>query len=295
MSINLILPLSNELLFSWLKNASDQCITGAIIIDMTKAELLIIYYNQTFATISNYNNEQLIGHNISILNGAKTNSEIAVQLHNHLKHGIPSKVTLLQYGLHDTTFWNQLTIQPIRNLNGELVYTFLLCEDYTNKILDKSLSTLEREVYAQLEHETSTASMLQLIATRVEDIFIQPTKCAINLLDESGDYHLMTASSLSPFIVGECTVIQFNQMLAEHTQAIYFQQHESLLVTESHFVPLYSWTMPIMSSQQKGLGAISLFFETKTTLTQCEIQFIERLMKLIALSIRYAKQKEQLH
>lgn len=289
------LPLSQELLFSWLKNFSDQFMTGVIILDMTKDELPIVYYNEIFAALSHYKDEQLLGQSISILNGLKTNSEIEAELRYHLTNSISEKFILLHYGKDNVIFWNKITIHPIRDAENNIIYTFLTCEDYTNQMLNNTLSTLENTIYKQLEQQTNAASLLQLITEKVEQTFTRQTKCAVHLLTNGNTYELIASGSLSASTVNSYPNLQLNKYMEAQSHRVFLQEFEPQLVEEENFLIASAWKVPILSARKELMGTIALFFENSISLKQSEIQFLERLSKLISLSINYAEQKQQLH
>lgn len=292
---NQILPLSQELLFSWLKNFSDQYVTGVVIIDVSKKELPIVYYNETFATLTNYRDDELLGHNLSLLNGSKTNSEIEAELQDHLSHHIANNFTLLHYGKDERIFWNRVTIHPIKDVVGNCLYAFLTCEDYTKEVLNRELSVLERDVYNQFERQTSTETVLETVAQHVEKMFVRQTKCAIQLFNNSTNYALTASGSLPEEIIKNYPINPYNKRTDEQPERIFLQEFEPAFIEAYQFSITTAWSVPIFTTKQKVMGAITLFFENKLTLKEYEIQLIERLAKLISLSTQYLEQKKQLH
>lgn len=294
MFTNETLPLSQELLFSWLKTFSDQYMKGVIILDLTKKEFPIVYYNEIFAELTNYHDSELLGQSISHLNGLKTNSEIEAELFYHLQHAISETFTLLHYGKDDIIFWNRLTLHPIKDIDQQTTYAFLTCEDYTDQMLTETLSTLESAIYQQLEEQVNTTNIFQQITEYVEQIFTRQTKCTIHLLNQHATYELIATGSLPKEIVNRYPTIQFNTHMQSQSQCVFFQQFEPLQ-TDQQFVIASAWTMPILLSQMKFIGKITLFFENNISLKQSEIQFLSHLAKLISLSLKYTEQKQQLH
>ncbi|MER1986153.1 MAG: EAL domain-containing protein [Solibacillus sp.] len=295
MFTNQTLPLSQEYLFSWLKQFSDQYMTGAVIIDLTKEEFPIVYYNELFATLTHYKDGELLGQSISFLNGLKTNSEIEAEIQYHLQNAISEKFTILHYGKNDVIFWNHLKIHLIKDTEQCTCYAFLTCEDYTDQMLNQTLSTLESSIYKQLEQQTTTACILQQIAEQVELTFTRQTKCAIHLVTNHSTYEFIASGSLPPEIVNSYPIIQFNKQMGEQSHRIFLQEFEPRFIEEQQFVIASAWTMPILSTHNALIGAITLFFENSISFKKNEIQFLEALAKLISLSIKYAEQKQQLH
>lgn len=295
MFTNQTLPLSQEHFFSWLKQFSEQYTIGAVIIDLTKEEFPIVYYNEPFAMLTQYTNGELLGQSLAILNGLKTNSEIEAELHYHLHNAISEKFTILHYGKNDVIFWNHLTIHPIKDINQSTRFAFLTCEDYTEHMLNETLTTLESSIYKKLEQSTNMPPILELIAQQLEQIFTRRTKCAIHLLNEHAHYELVASGSLSPAIIYRYPVVQLNKQMAAQPDRIFLQKFEPQFIEEQQFVIASAWTMPILSTKGELLGTITLFFENCTSFSKNEIQFLESLAKLISLCLNYAKQKQQLH
>lgn len=299
------IPLSKEQLFSWLKNVGEQYSTGVVIIDPNKKCLPIIYYNAAFAKLSGYTNQQLIGKSLSVLNGIKTDSEIENELNYHLLHTISNQFKILQYALDGTAFWNNITLHHMRDTQGVVQYTLITCDDITEMMLNKMLSKLEREVYIELEQDDELQTILQLITEQIEKHYIRDVYCAIHLVQPDGAIKAVATGSLPHSFVKELQPIEMSAQSGGSKTAIYMKDLDAVTYSQGQganelneeimkFHISTCWSKPILNQQQKVLGSFTLYFHEKVALKQTDIAFLNRLIPLISLSIKYGEQKQQL-
>ncbi|MBD2343501.1 PAS domain S-box protein [Anabaena subtropica] len=93
---------------------------GIIIADARLPNYPVIYVNSAFEQITGYKATEVIGQNCRFLQGIDNQQPPLNELRLALKAGKNCKVILRNYRKDGTLFWNQLSISPIYDENGNL-------------------------------------------------------------------------------------------------------------------------------------------------------------------------------
>ncbi|MBN4004278.1 PAS domain S-box protein [Nostoc sp. LPT] len=93
---------------------------GIIIADAKLAYNPVIYVNPAFEQITGYSATDVIGQNCRFLQRTDTQQPALNELRSSIQTGTSCKVVLRNYRKDGTLFWNELSISPIHNDNGEL-------------------------------------------------------------------------------------------------------------------------------------------------------------------------------
>lgn len=107
---------------SLLAAAVSHLLTGVLITDPTQPNHPIIFANPYFTAMTGYALDELIGRSGPILVGAETDPDAVREIHEAIADQIPVTRVVLSYRKDGTSFWNELTINPILDENGELRY-----------------------------------------------------------------------------------------------------------------------------------------------------------------------------
>lgn len=116
-----------------LEEAIAACGAGIVISDATLPEQPIIYCNQGFEKITGYTREEVLGKNCRFLQGPKTDPIALQEIRTSLKQGRDCHVILNNYRKDGTTFWNELTISPVRDANGKVTHFVGIQNDITSR------------------------------------------------------------------------------------------------------------------------------------------------------------------
>lgn len=103
-----------------------------IITDPNQHDNPIIFCNGAFERLTGYSNEELIGRNCRILQGAETNRETVAVVRDALANGRGVSVDILNYRKDGSAFWNALFISPVWDQQGRIIYFFASQLDFTN-------------------------------------------------------------------------------------------------------------------------------------------------------------------
>ncbi len=158
--------LSPELLNYAIASSS----VGVVIADVNQPKQPLIYCNPAFEKITGYSSEEVIGYNCKFLQGKDTDPEAVETIRHALKNQTGCCVILRNYRKDGTPFWNELTISPVFDRQGNLTHFVGVQSDISEKVeaieaLQKSeanyrnLNAQLQETLAELTHAQS--QMLQ--------------------------------------------------------------------------------------------------------------------------------------
>ena len=94
----------------------------------------LVWVNPSFTRISGYSYEDSVGRNCRFLQGPTSDLEGIAQLRKALQGRQPVTTTLLNYRKDGTAFWNQLSITPVFDGEGELVSFVGVQTDVTERV-----------------------------------------------------------------------------------------------------------------------------------------------------------------
>jgi PAS domain S-box-containing protein len=82
----------------------------------------LVWVNPAFEQLSGYSSADVVGHNCRLLQGPGTDRRAAGRIRDALATGNAVTETLLNYREDGSTWWNQVTITPVRNREGVLTH-----------------------------------------------------------------------------------------------------------------------------------------------------------------------------
>ncbi|WP_437203243.1 PAS domain S-box protein [Planctomicrobium sp. SH664] len=95
---------------------------GILITDPKQPGNPIIYASPGVTRITGYTPAELLGRNPRALQGPETDRATAQRLHEAIAQGKPCTVEILNYRKDGSSFWNELSIFPVRNDDGLLTH-----------------------------------------------------------------------------------------------------------------------------------------------------------------------------
>lgn len=105
------------------------------------------YTNRAFQEITGYAKDDLIGKSYSILQGPDSDQDTIQKIKNFLNNQLPFQVEILNYRRDGSTFWNDLSISPVKNSQGELTQYVGIHQDITHRKLAESQAKLASIVF----------------------------------------------------------------------------------------------------------------------------------------------------
>ncbi len=136
--------------------------TGVTIADATNPEHPVIYCNPAFESMTGYRREEILGKNCRFLQGKDTDSKALEIIRQALKTDSECQVILKNYRKDGTTFWNALSVSPVRDRSGKLTHFIGVQRDITDrKQAEEALQNSEAQSRQQSSQLAAALDELQ--------------------------------------------------------------------------------------------------------------------------------------
>jgi len=112
----------------------DGSVNGITLSDPDQDDNPIVYANKAFELISGYSNEETVGRNCRFLQGQEKDQEELQQVREAIKNAKPVEVTLKNFRKNGELFYNRLSITPLFDSEGHLIYFLGVQYDVTEQI-----------------------------------------------------------------------------------------------------------------------------------------------------------------
>ena len=113
----------------------DGSVNGITLSDPDQEDNPIVYANKAFEQITGYSNEETVGRNCRFLQGQEKDQEELQQIRDAIKNAKPVEVTLKNFRKNGELFYNRLSITPLFDNEGHLIYFLGVQYDVTEQIL----------------------------------------------------------------------------------------------------------------------------------------------------------------
>lgn len=115
----------------------DTCVNGVTLSDPDQPDNPIVYANEAFELVTGYDREEILGRNCRFLQGDDRDQPEIERIREALRDHTPVTVTLRNYRKDGTLFYNQFSIRPLFDPDGELIYYLGIQYDVTDKVKAK--------------------------------------------------------------------------------------------------------------------------------------------------------------
>ncbi len=164
--------------------AIDKAHTPLVLTDPTSEDNPLVYVNEAFEAMTGYSEAELVGRNCRLLQGEKTNPETVAELRTAIDEEKPVTVEMRNYRNDGTMFWNQLTVVPVYDADGELVRYLGTQQDITErKQRAQELKQYERLVdnlpVGVVRTTPGSEGAVRLVNEAMVELFDAPSKTAI--------------------------------------------------------------------------------------------------------------------
>jgi PAS domain S-box-containing protein len=112
----------------------DYCVNGVTLSDPDLPDNPIIYANKAFEAISGYPKAEIIGLNCRFLQGNDTDQPAVRELHQAIQEKKAVEVILRNYRKNGEMFYNRLTVSPLFDNRGQVIYFLGVQYDITQQI-----------------------------------------------------------------------------------------------------------------------------------------------------------------
>lgn len=158
----------------------------------------LVYVNAAFKATTGYAPDEVLGRNCRFLQGPDTDPEAVRALRDALDGCLPVQVTLLNYRKDGSTFWNQLSLNPIEGADGRCTHVVGVQVDVSSQVLAEA----ERE--AHLHAERAARQLAERAQERLA-LLSEVTSLLASTLDVDEALEQLTAL-LVPAVADACTL-----------------------------------------------------------------------------------------
>ena len=131
----------------------DGSVNGITLSDPDQQDNPIVYANKAFEKITGYSQEETVGRNCRFLHDQDKDQEELQLIRDAVKNAKPVEVTLKNFRKNGELFYNRLSITPLFDTEGHLIYFLGVQYDVTEQILAQqeikkltdSLNTLQNQ------------------------------------------------------------------------------------------------------------------------------------------------------
>ncbi|MUG95556.1 PAS domain-containing protein [Scytonema sp. UIC 10036] len=109
----------------------------------------IIFCNPAFESITGYSQQEIIGRNCRFLQGAETDPMAIEQIREAIRFGHECRVIVQNYRKDGTSFWNELTVSPVRDTSGKIINFIGIQTDITQRKRAEEELRLSQEILQQ--------------------------------------------------------------------------------------------------------------------------------------------------
>lgn len=130
--------------------------TPMIVTDPRRTGNPIVWVNTAFLDLTGYTRHELHGRNPSILQGPLSDPGVIARMREAVAAGEPIECELFNYRKDGTPYWNGMTINPVRDASGTIIYFFSAQADMTEKErLEIALKSANDHLERQVEERTA--------------------------------------------------------------------------------------------------------------------------------------------
>lgn len=108
--------------------------SGITIVDARLDDLPIVYVNPEFERITGYSPDEVLGKNCRFLNRCEQDQPGLETVRQAIRDGEELTVTLRNFRKDGSLFWNELTLSPVFNVQGELTHFVGIQDDVTHRM-----------------------------------------------------------------------------------------------------------------------------------------------------------------
>ncbi len=153
--------------------AIDKSTVGMSLTDPSLPDNPVVYVNDAWEQITGYESGEILGRNLRLLQGPETNPQSVQAVARAVENETSVTVELRNYRSDGSPFWNELTVAPIRNENGEIANYVAFQNDVTDR---KKAEQLAAERANRLQDEKE---MLRRTLGRVNGLLRQISQVLI--------------------------------------------------------------------------------------------------------------------
>ncbi len=270
---------------------------GIIIVNAAEANLPIIYSNNAFSKITGYDKEEVLGRNCRFLqNGDRDQQGIDV-IRKAIKAQKPTQAIIRNYRKDGTLFWNELTITPVHNEQGQLVHFIGVQNDVTERKKGELLKDQIRQILEMIAEHKPLKDIGMAIVEAIEG-YLKNYMASIMLLNKKkGTLNKLAAPNLPKPLINVLNGMSINTDSCSCTKAARYKKEvftkdvsKDTLWRNYQELAIQNglrscWSFPILSSKKEVLGTFAIYHEKPKKPLKLHKETITDLAQLMAMAI----------
>ncbi|QHF01936.1 MULTISPECIES: PAS domain-containing protein [Pseudomonas syringae group] len=117
-----------------LQQVIDASTDGIVVAEQEGEDTILIYANKGFTALTGYSPEEVLYQDCRFLQATDSQPEALEAIHNAIRDGQSCRQILRNYRKDGGTFWNELSITPVRNEADQLMYYIGIQKDVTAQV-----------------------------------------------------------------------------------------------------------------------------------------------------------------
>ena len=271
---------------------------GILIADARLPDLPVIYCNEAFTKITQYQRDEVLGRNCRFLQGAKTDPEKVAIIRNALKNGQGSRVVLRNYRKDGSLFWNELTITPITDQHETVTHFIGVQNDISDLIFEGERKDHTRKILEAISQdhplEEISASIVRFLGQQLPHLWIQLALWSSEkqVLESLANFQMPETLQLKLERINITDESQCPCAEAVKTrEASFIEDISSELVSGDFLKAMVKegiqscWSYPILSSEKTVLGTCTFFSQKAGIPKNGILDLLQDAMQLTGLAI----------
>jgi two-component system, LuxR family, sensor kinase FixL len=137
------------------RRAMEAAVNGVLITDPSKPDNPIVYVNPSMQKITGYASEEILGRNCRFLQKDERDQPAIEELRKAIRQERECTVVIRNFRKDGSLFWNELSVSPVRNSDGQLTHFVGIQTDITErKKAEESLARLNEELEQRVQERT---------------------------------------------------------------------------------------------------------------------------------------------
>ncbi|WP_058556062.1 PAS domain-containing protein [Thiohalocapsa sp. ML1] len=132
--MNFVVEKDPGMIPSVLADILDNCVNGVTLSDPDLPDNPIVFANAVFERMTGYGQDEILGRNCRFLQGDDREQPGLQEIRAALAEQRPVEVTLRNYRKDGTRFYNRLSIRPLKDPDGRVIYYLGVQYDVTEQV-----------------------------------------------------------------------------------------------------------------------------------------------------------------
>ena len=208
-----------------LERSMEHAMSGITILDGRSAEWPVRYANATFARMTGYSKEELLDRNLRLLVGPETDVAALGEMREAMAHGRPCRAVIKNYRKDGSTFWNELSLAPVRDEAGLLAYWVGIQTDASVRVRVGELALAQQELEEKVEQHSQ--ELRQALARlerrrRFTETILDALTSGVITTDAVGRVSFANDRALTTLQMGlsDCLGLPLGEVLGEHEDLV---------------------------------------------------------------------------